>query len=66
MITATLVSWFLAIAAISWMGGVLLGLRIGRHRPSRKALERHDEAVAVELHRMVRELADERKDVGHG
>lgn len=66
MITATLVSWFLAVAAISWVGGVVLGLRVGRAHPSRKALQRHDEAVAVELHRMVRELAGERKDVGRG
>lgn len=64
MSNATLISWLLAFLAIGFVGGAVAGLRIGRANPSAKVLEAHDEAVAVEFYRQLRErlAADEQED----
>ncbi|GAB3154192.1 hypothetical protein GCM10027258_57710 [Amycolatopsis stemonae] len=66
MSDATLISWLLAFLAIGWVGGVVLGLRVGRANPSAKALEKHDEAVARELYRLVREHTGEPEEDDRG
>lgn len=64
MSNVTLISWLFAFAAIGFAGGAAAGLRIGRANPSKKALELHDEAVAIEFYRQLRErlAADEQED----
>ncbi|MFI6308473.1 hypothetical protein ACIBCH_41825 [Amycolatopsis thailandensis] len=47
--------------AIGWAGGVVLGLRVGRANPSRKALQAHDDAVMQAFAAKLSELTARRK-----
>lgn len=66
MSNLALSSWLLAFLVIGFVGGAVAGLRVGRANPSAKALEAHDEAVARELYRLVREHTGEGEEGDRG
>jgi hypothetical protein len=55
MTDGILLSWLLALLVVGFVGGAVAGLRIGRGRPSEKALKAHDAAVVRALIELVRQ-----------